>query len=186
MDYVEMRRATFGAELGASLARLGSDAPPVPPEIYQTRVMRELQTAAHDCACFINDLFSYQKEIQFEGERHNLVLVVQRFLDVDRWQAAEIVARLMRSRMEQFERLTSVGLAKLAADYDLTPAAVTALSREAELLGDWMSGVLEWHRNNPRYADAELRRLHYGFTLAPTGLGTSAARAGAASTAAGV
>ena len=176
VDYVEMRRKTFGAELTASLARLGSGDRGVPPEIYQTRVMRELETAAQDYSCFVNDLFSYQKEVQFEGERHNLVLVVQRFLDVDRWKAAEIVARLMRERLEQFERLVAVGLPRLAADYDLSPEAVEALEREVELLKDWMAGVLEWHRRTPRYTDAELRRVHYGFTLVPTGLGTAAAR----------
>jgi germacradienol/geosmin synthase len=176
VDYVEMRRQTFGAELTASLSRLGSSPDLVPQEIYRTRVMRELETAAQDYACFTNDLFSYQKEIQFEGERHNMVLVIQRFLDVDRWEAAEIVARLMRERLEQFERLASIGLPKLALDYDLAPSAVAGLELEVELLKDWMSGVLEWHRRTPRYADAELRRVHYGFSQTPTGLGTAAAR----------
>jgi germacradienol/geosmin synthase len=173
---VEMRRKTFGAGLAASLSRLGSGDGGVPPEIYQTRVMRELETAAQDYSSFVNDLFSYQREIQFEGERHNLVLVVERFLDVDRWKAAEIVARLMRERLEQFERLVSLGLPRLVADYDLSPEAVETLERHVELLKDWMAGVLEWHRGNPRYTDAELRRVHYGFTLVPTGLGTAAAR----------
>jgi germacradienol/geosmin synthase len=95
---------------------------------------------------------------------------------VDRWEAAEIVARLMRERLEQFERLASIGLPKLALDYDLAPSAVAGLELEVELLKDWMSGVLEWHRRTPRYADAELRRVHYGFSQTPTGLGTAAAR----------
>jgi germacradienol/geosmin synthase len=45
---------------------------------------------------------------------------------------------------------------------------------------DWMSAVLEWHRKTSRYTDSELRRTHLGFTLQPTGLGTSAARIPAA------
>jgi germacradienol/geosmin synthase len=171
VDYVEMRRSTFGAELTAMLARQGG----VPAEIYQTRVMRELETAAQDYACFTNDLYSYQKEIQFDGELHNMVLVVQHFLDVDRWTAAQIVANLMRERMMQFQRLAETGLPRLFAEHDLSPDARNALTREVDLLKDWMSGILEWHRRTSRYTDAELRRTHYGFTLRPTGLGTAAA-----------
>ena len=40
-----------------------------------------MQNAAQDCACLINDVFSYQKEIEFEGEIHNGVLVLATFLD---------------------------------------------------------------------------------------------------------
>jgi germacradienol/geosmin synthase len=175
IDYVEMRRATFGADMTMTLARL-ADAEVVPPEIYATRTVRELETAAQDYACFTNDLFSYQKEIQFEGELHNMVLVLEQFLDVDRWAAAEIVARLMAERLQQFERLVAVGLPALFAEQDLTLDAQRALTSQAARLKDWMSGILEWHRRCPRYTDAEQRRLHYGFTLFPTGLGTSAAR----------
>jgi germacradienol/geosmin synthase len=175
VDYVEMRRATFGADMTMTLARLG-DGDAVPPHIYATRTIRELETAAQDYACFTNDLFSYQKEIQFEGELHNLVLVMEHFLGVDRWAAAEIVARLMAERMRQFEHLVTVGLPALFAEQDLSQEAQLALVTQAARLKDWMSGILEWHRRCPRYTDTELRRLHYGFTLFPTGLGTSAAR----------
>jgi germacradienol/geosmin synthase len=175
VDYVEMRRATFGADMTMALARL-ADADVVPQSVYQTRVVRELETAAQDYACFLNDLFSYQKEIQFEGELHNMVLVLEQFLDVDRWAAAEVVAKLMEERMRQFEHLVAVGLPALFAEQDLSGPAQAALLRQASQLKDWMSGILEWHRRCPRYTDAELRRQHYGFTLFPTGLGTSAAR----------
>ncbi|MGD0555096.1 MAG: germacradienol/geosmin synthase [Streptosporangiaceae bacterium] len=175
IDYVEMRRDTFGSDLTILAGRLAADDP-VPDEIYQSRVVREMVTAAQDYACFTNDLHSYQKEIQFEGELHNMVLVMQRFLDVDRWTAADIVARLMRERMEQFEMLVETGLPKLFKEYDLSAEAREELTRQANLLKDWMAGVLEWHRRTPRYTDAELRRTHYGFTLQPTGLGTAATR----------
>jgi germacradienol/geosmin synthase len=175
VDYVEMRRATFGSDMTMALARL-ADADVVPREIYQTRTIRELETAAQDYACFTNDLFSYQKEIQFEGELHNMVLVLEHFLDVDRWAAAEIVAHLMAERMRQFERLVAVGLPALFAEQDLSREAQLALETQAARLKDWMAGILEWHRRCARYTDAEQRRLHYGFTLFPTGLGTSAAR----------
>ncbi len=111
VDYVEMRRKTFGSELTMLLARLArSSRRRAAGDLLRPACMRELETAAQDYACFTNDLFSYQKEIQFEGELHNMVLVVEHFLDIDRWAAADLVAHLMAERMHQFEHLVAVGL----------------------------------------------------------------------------
>lgn len=176
VDYVEMRRKTFGADLTMRLARLVSPAADdVPPEVYQTRVMRELESAVADYAGLTNDLYSFQKEVQFEGEFHNAVVVAARFLDVDRWTAASIVAKLMTERMHQFEHLVANGLPALFAELSLGPAARAAIERQVCLLQDYLAGVLEWHRRTARYTDSELRRTHLGFTLQPTGLGTTAA-----------
>jgi germacradienol/geosmin synthase len=101
---------------------------------------------------------------------------VERFLDVDRWAAADLVARLMKARLEQFEHILGHGLPALTAG--LARPARAVLERQAEQLKDWMTGILAWHRRSPRYTDAELRRAHHGFTQFPTGLGTSAARIG--------
>ena len=183
VDYIEMRRRTFGAEMTAGLARL-AHAHVIPAEAFASRVMQELETAAHDYACFTNDLFSYQKEIEFEGELHNMVLVVENFLNVDRMKARDVVADLMAERMRQFEQLVADGLPALADDLDLDADARAALVRHADRLKDWMAGVLEWHRSTPRYSEAELLRHHRGevelpvpaFSLTPVGLGTAAAR----------
>ncbi|MFJ2029188.1 family 2 encapsulin nanocompartment cargo protein terpene cyclase [Streptosporangium sp. NPDC087985] len=185
VDYIEMRRKTFGSDMTMSLARLAhSDV--VPPEIYQTRVMRELDTAAQDYACFTNDLFSYQKEIEFEGEVHNLVLVVENFLNVDRWKARDVVADLMTTRMRQFEHILANDLPALFDDFALDEPVRRILTRHADDLKEWMSGILEWHRRCVRYTEAELRRnrimgasAETGFSFLPTGLGTSAVRVAA-------
>jgi germacradienol/geosmin synthase len=182
VDYVEMRRKTFGADLTMSLARLGPDsAGALPREIETTRVVRELETAAADYACFTNDLFSYQKEVQFEGELHNMVVVTGQFLGVDRRAAARVVANLMAGRMKQFERLVADGLPALAGQRSLDAAARAALRRRARLLRDYMAGVLAWHRATPRYTSTGLRAAYLGFRPVPTGLGTAAALAAAVS-----
>ncbi len=185
IDYVEMRRRTFGSDLTMSLARL-AHLDTVPAEIYQTRTMRELDTAAQDYACFTNDLFSYQKEIEYEGEVHNLVLVLEKFLEVDRWTARDIVADLMTARMRQFEHLVAVDLPQLFEDFELDDEVREILTGHADHLKHWMSGILEWHRKCVRYTEAELKRLASpiaaptpGFTFLPTGLGTAAIRVGA-------
>ncbi|GLX93452.1 germacradienol/geosmin synthase [Herbidospora sp. NBRC 101105] len=181
VDYIEMRRRTFGSDLTASLARLAA-AEVVDDAVYQSRVMRELETAAQDYACFTNDLFSYQKEIEFEGELHNMVLVVENFLDVDRVTARAIVADLMNERMRQFEHILANGLpAMLAMIGD--PEVSRVLERHAALLKDWMAGIMEWHRRCVRYTEPELLRLRAEsfappprLVLLPSGLGTSAVR----------
>ncbi len=180
VDYIEMRRKTFGSDMTMSLAWL-SYPDVVPEEILQTRVMRELQTAAQDYACFTNDLFSYQKEIQFDGEVHNLVLVVENFLDVDRLTGRDIVADLMAERMRQFEHLVAHDLPKLFDDLAVEEPAREVITLHADRLKDWMSGILEWHRRSMRYKEAELLRSRspdkrQDFSFLPTGLGTSAVR----------
>ncbi len=180
IDYVEMRRKTFGSDLTMSLAWLARPTL-LSREVERHRVVREMETAAQDYACFVNDLFSYQKEIEFEGELHNIVLVVERFLDVDRWQARDLVAKLMTERMRQFERIVAQDLPAMIADLGLDEETGAVLLAHANRLGDWMAGILEWHRRCRRYTEAELWRLRLGadragFTFPPTGLGTSAAR----------
>jgi germacradienol/geosmin synthase len=180
IDYVEMRRKTFGSDMTMSLARLAhSDV--VPPEIYQTRVLHELDTAAQDYACFTNDLFSYQKELEYEGEVHNMVLVVENFLEVDKLAARDIVAALMKARMEEFEYIVANDLPALFDDFGLDDEVRAVLTRHADDLKEWMSGILEWHRKCVRYTEAELRRgrepeVPGTFSFLPTGLGTSAVR----------
>ncbi|MFW5418723.1 germacradienol/geosmin synthase [Nocardiopsis sp. CNT-189] len=179
VDYVEMRRQTFGSDMTISLARLAR-WDEVPQEVYRSRVMHELSTAAQDYAAFVNDLHSYQKEVEFEGEFHNIVAVLENFLDVDRMRARDIANDLMTARMEQFEYLVEHGLPELFEEYGLDDTAREALTRQADELKDWMSGILEWHRKCVRYQEAELRRSRArdasALVSGPTGLGTSAAR----------
>ncbi|MFC6005391.1 germacradienol/geosmin synthase, partial [Streptomonospora nanhaiensis] len=181
IDYVEMRRKTFGSDMTMSLAKL-SHSVEVPPEVHRHRTMHELETAAQDYACFVNDLYSYQKEVEYEGEVHNLVLVVENFLGVDRFKAAEVVADLMKARMDEFQHIVADELEVMYHELDLSEEVRRVLSAHAEHLKDWMSGILEWHRKCVRYTEPELRQIQQDmvpqadFTFRPTGIGTSAAR----------
>ncbi|MQA85488.1 MAG: germacradienol/geosmin synthase [Streptosporangiales bacterium] len=178
IDYIEMRRKTFGSDLTMSLCRLAHGRE-VPAGIYRTRPIRSMENAAADYACLINDVFSYQKEIQFEGELHNCVLVVENFLGCDRERARDIVNDLMTSRMQQFQHVVSTELPALFEEFELDAAARETLTGYAEELKNWLSGILVWHQGCRRYEESELRRnasnrpRPFGH---PTGLGTSAAR----------
>ncbi|MGI5131296.1 terpene synthase family protein [Pseudonocardia sp. CA-107938] len=152
VDYVEMRRRTFGCDLTMSLGCPDL----VPPELFANRVLHELHTAAQDWGCFLNDLFSYQKEVQFDGELHNMVVVVETFLGVDRYLARDVVARLMDARMAQFRRLSTDGIPAMVAELGLDDDLAERVRRHARHLEDWMAGILEWHRTCVRYAEADL------------------------------
>jgi germacradienol/geosmin synthase len=185
IDYVEMRRVTFGSDLTMGLLRL-SHGDPVPPQVSRTQTIANLENTAADFAAMVNDLFSYQKEMQFEGDFHNAVRVMQNFFDCDRDRAVTIVNDLMTARMHQFQRVVRQELPILYEEYGLDAAARAILDRRAADLQDWMAGILHWHVTCGRYAEPQIieryrrepapnpwSRVPF---LRPVGLGTAAAR----------
>ncbi|MEU0396552.1 terpene synthase family protein [Streptomyces sp. NPDC006208] len=176
VDYIEMRRHTFGSELTMSLARLRREGQ-LSPDIYASGPVRSLENAAMDYACLVNDFFSYQKEIEFEGEVHNAVLVVGTFFDCDHSTAAAIADDLMRSRLRQFLHVKEHELPLVHEDFGMDEESRTALDAYVRELEDWLAGILNWHRKVRRYREEDLRSGAAARLLgAPTGLGTSAAR----------
>ncbi|MHB9858245.1 germacradienol/geosmin synthase Cyc2 [Streptomyces sp. YIM S03343] len=162
VDYLEMRRATFGSDLTMSLCRMGH-GPAVPPEVYRSGPVRSLENAAVDYACLINDVVSYQKEIEYEGEIHNAVLVVQNFFGIDYPTALGVVHDLMTQRMRQFQHVAAHELPVLCEDFGLSDEAREILADYVTDLENWMSGILNWHLSVDRYKSAYLARRAHGF-----------------------
>ncbi|GGZ26616.1 germacradienol/geosmin synthase Cyc2 [Streptomyces poonensis] len=162
VDYLEMRRATFGSDLTMSLCRAGH-GPAVPPEVYRSGPVRSLENAAADYAMLVNDVFSYQKEIEYEGEIHNGVLVVQTFFGCGYPAALGVVHDLMTQRMRQFQHVTQHELPVLCADFGLSPQARSVLDGYVDQLRNWMAGILNWHREVRRYRPEHLARRTHGF-----------------------
>ncbi|MEV1238810.1 terpene synthase family protein [Nonomuraea sp. NPDC049750] len=177
VDYIEMRRLTFGSDLTMSLCHLTHEEA-IPGDVHRAGSMISLKNAAADYATLLNDVFSYQKEIEFEGEPHNGVLVVQNFFDCDYPVALGIVADLMTSRMKEFEHVFAHEFPVMYDDLRLDGEARAAVNGYVAKLRDWMAGILRWHRDCRRYDEPSLRRHHRPpeWRLGgPTGLGTSAA-----------
>ena len=178
IDYFEMRRQTFGSDLTMNLARITFKGR-LPKAIFDTRPMLGLENSAQDWACFANDIFSFQKEIQYEGELHNMVLVVRNFLGISTERAVSVVNDLMTSRMEQFERIIATELDFVADTFELDDAGRTALDDWVAMMQDWMAGILYWHQVSARYPEASLKKLPVAGAViygGPTGLGTETAR----------
>lgn len=168
IDYIEMRRKTFGSDLTMALARLARKNL-VPAALFQTRPVQSLENAAQDYACLLNDVFSYQKEIQFEGEIHNCVLVVENFLNCDRERAVCVVNDLMSGRMEQFQHIVDNEFPVLFDEFNLDAIGREAMTGYVQELQNWLSGILNWHEGCYRYTEEALRRH-----TTPQGFGTSA------------
>ncbi|WP_037671683.1 germacradienol/geosmin synthase Cyc2 [Streptomyces griseus] len=162
VDYLEMRRATFGSDLTLSMCRMGQ-GPAIPPEVYRSGPVRSLENAAIDYACLVNDVFSYQKEIEYEGEIHNAILVVQNFFGCDYPTALGIVHDLMTQRMRQFEHVVAHELPVLYEDFGLSDAARDAMGNYVADLQNWLAGILNWHRTVDRYKAEHLARRTHGF-----------------------
>ncbi|TDD04559.1 germacradienol/geosmin synthase [Nonomuraea deserti] len=177
VDYIEMRRLTFGSDLTMSLCRL-RHTKGIPEEVHAGGPMVALENAMMDAGCLLNDIFSYQKEIEFEGEVHNCVLVVQNFFDCDYAAAVAIVNDLMASRVRQFEHIVEHELPIVCDDFGLDADARRDLDGFVAELRDWLAAILHWHRGCFRYDEKSLRRHNQPprWRLGgPTGLGTSAA-----------
>ncbi|MFF3644345.1 germacradienol/geosmin synthase Cyc2 [Streptomyces sp. NPDC002564] len=162
VDYLEMRRATFGADLTMSLCRMGH-GPAVPPEIYRSGPVRSLENAAVDYGMLVNDIFSYQKEIEYEGEIHNGILVVQNFFGCDYPAALRVVHDLTTQRMEQFEHVAAHEFPVLYDDFALSREGRAALDGYVADLRNWMAGIVNWHRGCRRYGAHDLARRAHGF-----------------------
>ncbi|OIK06200.1 germacradienol/geosmin synthase Cyc2 [Streptomyces monashensis] len=162
VDYLEMRRATFGADLTLNLARSGH-GPAIPPEVHRSGPVRSLENAAVDYACLLNDIFSYQKEIEYEGDIHNAILVVQNFFGVDYPTALRVVHDLTTQRMQQFEHVIARELPVLHDDFALSAEARAAMDAYVADLQNWLAGILNWHRTVDRYRAGFLARRAHGF-----------------------
>ncbi|MFJ5232428.1 germacradienol/geosmin synthase [Kitasatospora sp. NPDC088391] len=175
VDYIEMRRATFGSDLTMGLARLAQGSV-IPEAVYASGTVRAVENSAADYGCLVNDLHSYQKEIEYEGEFHNLVRVVENFFSCDHTVAAAIVADLMASRLSQFQHVVDGELPLVKEDFALDAEAGAALDGYVRGLQDWMAAVLNWHRECHRYGEDVLRRHFAPKTAVTPELGTSAMR----------
>ncbi|MDQ7090349.1 MAG: hypothetical protein Q9M50_06850 [Methylococcales bacterium] len=157
VDYVEMRRKTYGWELIKMFTQQVDQNEGILSKVYRTRTMQEISNVAIDYIWLTNDIFSYQKEIEFEGELHNGVLVAQCFLNCSRIQAVKFLNNLMVARMQQFEYLITNDLQNIFEKFSLDEKSLEKLSKYIEGLQYLMCGNLQWHLTVDRYKEFELK-----------------------------
>ncbi|MFF0607887.1 germacradienol/geosmin synthase [Nocardia tengchongensis] len=174
VDYLELRRVTSGGPLFGALDALHSPELVTDPrmvELADASIIRQLQHSAQDFAGLVNDLYSYQREIEYDEELHNLVYLTQSFLGCSREQAAAIVVDLANERLAQFELVVRDQLPGFFADHALPEQVRAAILDHVERLRGQMAGNLYWHSMTGRYSEAALRasrpRPAFGRPLGP-------------------
>jgi germacradienol/geosmin synthase len=183
IEYIEMRRKVGGAPWSANLVEV-SEAAEVPASIAGTRPLRVLSDTFSDAIHLRNDIFSYEREVQREGENSNGVLVFEKFFGHDTQTAVEAVNTLLTSRLHQFENTVFTELPLLFAEHGIDPLEQARVLKYVKGLQDWQSGGHEWHLHAGRYTKVEGGAGNSAFfrtiLRGPTGLGTSAAWLGVA------
>jgi germacradienol/geosmin synthase len=176
VDYTEMRRQTAGTELSTSLGFLMSRAA-ISAELLATGPLRQLVIAFADNVDFRNDIFSYRKEIEFEGDVNNGVHVIQDFLNCGLQHAVEIANDIMTASLREFERITEEDLPVMFDELGLDVTARDQVLTFVRGLEHWLCGDLAWYSRTRRYVGSDLgTRPGPADVGAATGLGTSAVR----------
>ncbi|MGH3910823.1 MAG: terpene synthase family protein, partial [Pseudonocardiaceae bacterium] len=177
IEYIEVRRKVGGAPWSAHLVEHAAFVE-IPDRIAGTRPMQVLRDTFADGVHLRNDLFSYQREVEDEGELANCVLVLERFLGVGTQRAADLTNDILSSRLYQFENTTLTELPSLFEENGLDPLERESVLLYVKGLQDWQSGGHEWHMRSSRYMNDRANRdpSPSGRLLGgPTGLGTAAA-----------
>ncbi len=153
IEYIEMRRKVGGAPWSAHLVEHANFVE-VPDRISDSRPLRVLKESFADAVHLRNDLFSYDREVNEEGELSNCVLVLERFLGIDTQAAADLTNEVLTSRIHQFENTALTELPILFVEHAIGPLEQQAVALYVKGLQDWQSGGHEWHMRSSRYMNA--------------------------------
>ncbi|WP_058041049.1 terpene synthase family protein [Streptomyces roseifaciens] len=120
VTYLDMRRQGRGGPWAAELVELTLRTT-LPATVSTTQTMRALKDAFGDVVRLHDDLTSYRREVEQEGEVNNEVLVVEHFLGCDPQEATGIVRDLLASRSRRSEEIVGTELPILLAEQGLGP-----------------------------------------------------------------
>lgn len=173
LDYLERRRGAGAGRWVADLIELVNGTP-LPDHVWASRPVQVMRDTFTDAQVLLNDVFSYQRETEQEGELNNFVLVLREFLGMTPQKAADTANDLITSRLLQFESTLLTELPELP----LTPQERVAVLNVARSLQDANAGSHEWHLRSSRYMNEATRGADPRVPVwrHPTGLGASAAR----------
>ncbi|NBM20297.1 germacradienol/geosmin synthase, partial [Streptomyces sp. GC420] len=150
VEYIEMRRKVGGAPWSAGLVEYAAHAE-IPASVAGERALLVLRDSFSDAVHLRNDLFSYRREVEEEGELSNGVLVLENFFGCTTQEAADAVNDLLTSRLQQFENTALTELPALMVEKGLDPVEWGAVAAYVKGLQDWQSGGHEWHMRSSRY-----------------------------------
>ncbi|MEU2516769.1 terpene synthase family protein [Streptomyces syringium] len=148
VEYLQMRRRTAGTPLSTVLP-LYAHGRDLPAALLAHPTVVALIEAFADNVDLRNDLYSYRKETELEGDRNNAVVVFQHFLGCSLQTAVDHTGNLMNARLDCFDRLVREELPKLADGFG--PDAYGTMMAYVGDLKDWTAGEHAWYPQTGRY-----------------------------------
>jgi hypothetical protein len=141
-SYITNRRHTGAIYVCMDLIEIAEKIE-VPAQAYDTPLFQTALNAACDVVCWVNDVYSLDKERSL-GEVHNFVYVVQHHRQLDEAQALEEVRSAIARRTDEYLEAEGRLLREQPGD---------ALWLRPCLAGmrTWMRGNLDWSRRTKRY-----------------------------------
>ncbi|MFF9479740.1 germacradienol/geosmin synthase [Streptomyces sp. NPDC014733] len=177
LAYMKIRRTSGGAPWSADLVELATGRE-LPAALATAQEIQVLKETFADGVHLLNDLFSYQRETESEGELNNGVLVARNFLGTSLQDSAEWINQVRTARLRQFARTARHDLPRLFAEHRATGDACGAVQAWVQGLKDWTAGSHEWHARSSRYMNnaAHGPRRTALLLRGPSGPGTSSLR----------
>jgi hypothetical protein len=140
--YLARRQFTSGWHVLAALLELEAELDLPPDDVLDSEQHTACCTAAADVACAINDLLSLGKELA-AGEKHNLVLVLQREHGCSIAEAAEQTRAWIDARLNDYFAARTA--------FTSRHADVAVVDRYVQGLENLMRGSLDWSLESGRY-----------------------------------
>lgn len=144
-SYTKMRYGNFAGGAILLLVELAKDAL-LPEEVREDARIRELSAAAGIHAAFVNDIFSYPKEVAQEENPRNLVKILMDCEGIPLPQAAWRAVNLVNSYANVVMDMES----QLPEPWDSEPWG-SHVRRYVEGVKDIMSGNMYWMSLHKRY-----------------------------------
>jgi hypothetical protein len=153
-SYVDGRRRFGGIRMAMDLSEFAGGYE-LSPQVYADPLIQELLDLLGDIALWGNDVFSARVDEE-EGNVSNLLFVLQRRHRCDLTRAAELTCAMLDERLRRLEALEQ-RLPDWFAARGLDQVQRRDVHRFVEGVHTWISGNINWSRENARYRTAHPR-----------------------------
>lgn len=151
-EYVAKRGCAFMPYIDLLEMLLDRD---IPEEVYEARIVKELNQALSESVLWMNDLFSCEKEYRL-GDVHNLVVIVHRANKCALQEAVNTVGALIQTRIDQFEVGAWEATVRWVPELR-DPVMRRMMSEHVSNMHSWLCGQLQWRFETKRNDDSTFR-----------------------------
>jgi hypothetical protein len=152
--YIDGRRRFGGIRMAMDLSEFASGYE-LSPQVYPDPLIQELLDLLGDVTLWGNDLFSVRVDAE-ERNVSNLLFVLQRRHRCDLTRAAELTCAMIDERLRRLEAVEQ-GLPDWFVARGLGRVQRHGVYRFVEGMHTWISGNINWSRENARYRTAHPR-----------------------------